>query len=481
MVRIGVGDGGVVLVRSDAEGGPDSVLVDEPARMRFRQRVDAGQVAALSLAEVVEPEPGRLDAWSGWYAGHDRRVLLIHIPEEDFGEPMVLAGEGEELLRAYPLGADRFLRADGLALSLVEGPDGGPGVRLGEDGSAVLLGRDDRYRERAVEFGVDGDVLAGTLITPAGAGPHPALVVVHGASGGQRDFCRLFLEPVLDTGVAVLVYDRRGRGSSTGTTEVTIFDQARAAGAGLDRIAGEADIDAGRLGLLGFSNGMWSVPMVAADRADVTFVVGIGSPGVSMAEAEVHRRTKVLREAGVGPATVRAAGQAWQCIFAVAAAGHADDRVVTELSEALGQLGAAEDLDRYEIPPYARQNPLVSAVPPMAPVDELVRMVSGQPDPELGHDPATDYARVRCPVLLQWGTEDTSVPVEPSVQRISAALAGSRSATLRVYPDTEHMLNAIPTGLDGISVEEAMYGFHGFRFAAGVRADLRDWLRATLP
>ena len=65
------------------------------------------------------------------------------------------------------------------------------------------------------------------------------------------------------------------------------------------------DVDPSRVGLAGFSNGMWSVPMVAA-RRPTAFVVGAGSPGVSMAESEVHRRTKVLRDVGVGEPTLAA-------------------------------------------------------------------------------------------------------------------------------------------------------------------------------
>ena len=57
---------------------------------------------------------------------------------------------------------------------------------------------------------------------------------------------------------------------------------------------------------------------------------------------------------------------------------------------------------------------MLAAVPPLVPVDELVGMLTGPPDPELGHDPAADYARIRCPVLLQWRAQDTSVPVEAS-------------------------------------------------------------------
>ena len=105
-------------------------------------------------------------------------------------------------------------------------------------------------------------------------------------------------------------------------------------------------------------------------------------------------------------------------------------------------------------------------------------MVVGPPDPELGHDPVVDYAKIRCPLFLQWGAQDTSLPAEESAQRISAVLTSSRLATLRIYPEAEHMLNVTLTDVRGISTEEATYGFHAFRFAPGVRDDLRDWLRA---
>lgn len=425
---------------------------------------------------AAEWEAGRLDGWCGWYAGHDRRVLLTQFPDGYFGEPMVLIGDGDAVQRAYPIGVDRLARDDGLTLSLVGAGRGDRGVLLDEAGSAVLLPRDEGFREREVTFRLGGDVLAATLVTPTGNGPHPAAVVVHGAAGGGRDFYRLFVEPVLAAGVAVLIYDKRGHGRSTGTPKVTIFDQAEAASAALDRIGGEADIDADRLGLLGFSNGMWAAPIVAAHRADVAFMVGIGSPGVSMIESEVHRRSKVLREAGVGPDTVAAAATAWRCILA-SAAGRADDALVVTLTAALRRLAEATDLHRYQIPGYARRNPRLSAVPPSRSADEVLRMLAGPPNLELDHDPAGDYAQISGPMLLQWGEQDTSVPVAKSVQRISAALPDSRSATFRVYPHTEHMLNVVQTG---ISAEEAMYGFHGFRFAPNVRDDLRNWLQAVL-
>jgi pimeloyl-ACP methyl ester carboxylesterase len=116
------------------------------------------------------------------------------------------------------------------------------------------------------------------------------------------------------------------------------------------------------------------------------------------------------------------------------------------------------------------------------PVDDLLALITEEPHPDLAYDPADDYRRLRCPVFLQYGAEDTSVPVAMSVQRITAALpesVRSRSA-VRIYPDLEHMLNVIPPTVTGISHQEATHLFHGFRYGPGVKGDLTTWLRNVL-
>ena len=104
-------------------------------------------------------------------------------------------------------------------------------------------------------------------------------------------------------------------------------------------------------------------------------------------------------------------------------------------------------------------------------------MLSGDPAPELMHDPMPDYAQFNCPVILQFGADDTSVPVEASVERITNVLQEAAVRhTIRVYPDLEHLLNVVPPDLPGASREAVMYAFHDFRFGEGVRQDLTDWL-----
>jgi uncharacterized protein len=215
---------------------------------------------------------------------------------------------------------------------------------------------------------------------------------------------------------------------------------------------------------------------MAAARAETAFIAGVGAPGVSMAEAEVHRRTKVLREAGVSPGTVAAVGDAWRCIFRIVGEGPTE-AVTSRLGLALTTIAQAVDLGAYEIPDYVRENPMLSPIPPLMPVEDLVSMLDEVRDPQVAYDPATDYEVADCPVFLQYGSDDTSVPVEESVERIERA--AGQHVTVKVYHGLEHLLNVLPKDVTGLTPEGLLLGYHRFRYGEGVLADLTEWLRAT--
>ena len=82
-------------------------------------------------------------------------------------------------------------------------------------------------------------------------------------------------------------------------------------------------------------------------------------------------------------------------------------------------------------------------------------------------------------MFLQYGAEDTSVPVRQSVERITEALSGSGAApTIRVYPGLEHLLNVVSDQVPDRDREAAMYTFRDFPFGPGVRQELTSWLAA---
>jgi len=132
-----------------------------------------------------------------------------------------------------------------------------------------------------------GDTLAASLILPAGKGPFPAAVIVHGSGSSPRanPWTKAYVEALVERGVAVLYPDKRGSGGSQGDWQKASFailaDDALAA---LDRLLEEPRIDAERVGLIGFSQGGDIVPLAATLSLKVKFVVDVSGSVVPLRE-----------------------------------------------------------------------------------------------------------------------------------------------------------------------------------------------------
>ncbi len=138
-----------------------------------------------------------------------------------------------------------------------------------------------------------GDVeLAARLRLPAFGGPHPALVVAHGSGRATRDDYAGFSEILAINGYALLTYDKRGVGDSGGTyTGVGPANSDQALGqladdvvAGVEALKQRPDIRADRIGVYGISQGGWIAPLTAAKSPDVSFMVIVSGPTVTVGE-----------------------------------------------------------------------------------------------------------------------------------------------------------------------------------------------------
>ncbi|MGH9464530.1 MAG: alpha/beta hydrolase family protein, partial [Thermoanaerobaculia bacterium] len=144
------------------------------------------------------------------------------------------------------------------------------------------------YRAEEVRVRTGEVELAGTLTLPAGSGPFPAIVLLSGSGAQDRDGAILGHRPLAvladalaRRGVAALRCDDRGVGGSAGslgaaTTEVLAGDALAA----VDFLSARSDIGAGRVGLLGHSEGGLVASLAASRRPEVAFVVLLATPGV---------------------------------------------------------------------------------------------------------------------------------------------------------------------------------------------------------
>jgi uncharacterized protein len=149
-----------------------------------------------------------------------------------------------------------------------------------------------RTRQLEVRFRSGSNLLAGTLTLPPGAGPHPAVVWVHGAGNQTRNYFPDLPALFSGAGYAVLTYDKRGTGQSGGVfvgdrADLRAIDAlAKDAEAAARFLAAQPGIDRVRLGLAGHSQGGWISPLAASREPVVRFAVLFAGPSLSQGETD---------------------------------------------------------------------------------------------------------------------------------------------------------------------------------------------------
>ena len=296
------------------------------------------------------------------------------------------------------------------------------------------------YRSSDVEIPSAGGgvTLAGTLTLPDGAGPFPAVVLVSGSGPQDRDEALMGHKPFLvlsdhltRKGIAVLRYDDRGVGKSTGTfSSATSEDFTTDALAALEFLRNQPGI--GPVGIVGHSEGGLVGPMAAARSDAVRFVVMLAGPGLPGRDILKLQGELIARAAGAPEEAVEANAALQERMF---------DIVAEELDPALAR---PRLLEAIKAAVAAQQGDTASK----ALEAEVDRLNSPWFRFFLDYDPRSTLARVKVPVLALNGSLDLQVPAEIDLKEVEAALrkGGNTDVTTRLLPGLNHLFQTARTG-----------------------------------
>ena len=93
---------------------------------------------------------------------------------------------------------------------------------------------------------------------------------MHGSGAQNRESILPFARFLIRHGIAVLGYDKRGVGGSTGNWNTASFDDlADDVVAAFAYLKARGDIDGRQIGLLGVSQGGWIMPLAAVRAKDI--------------------------------------------------------------------------------------------------------------------------------------------------------------------------------------------------------------------
>ncbi|MBI5280052.1 MAG: alpha/beta fold hydrolase [Candidatus Solibacter usitatus] len=300
------------------------------------------------------------------------------------------------------------------------------------------------YRSEDVTFAskAAGVTMAGTLTLPPGRGPFPAVVLITGSGPQDRDESLMGHKPFLVLsdrltrgGIAVLRYDDRGVGKSSGSfAKATSADFAEDAEGALEYLQSRPEIDAKRIGLAGHSEGGIIAPMLAARRSGIAFVVLLAGTAVPGADVVLEQGQRMAELAGA-PEAARKQGREKQLeIYEALRASKDDAGIEKQLKALLGDEPAAQAQIRQVLSPWFRYF--------------------------LFYDPAPALAKLKCPVLVLNGEKDVQVLADQNLPPLEAALkkGGNRDYRIVRLPGLNHLFQTAKTGLPAeyAQIEETM-------------------------
>ncbi len=142
-----------------------------------------------------------------------------------------------------------------------------------------------------VKFESKGVMLAGSILMPKKI--TAAVVIVHGSDPVKRELA--FAKKLAKEGIAVLTYDKRGVGESGGVYVGPTVGTNNVDSANLHLLANDANAAVNTLrsqlkdnkisiGLLGFSQAGWIIPIAASNNPQIAFMVLFSCPTITTLE-----------------------------------------------------------------------------------------------------------------------------------------------------------------------------------------------------
>jgi pimeloyl-ACP methyl ester carboxylesterase len=352
------------------------------------------------------PDVAALRPFTGVYLAGSQHRIVLSIRRIEGRAGLLMTDLRDGSLRALaPAGEDVFVAGDELIrpdpplfrLAIERDEAGVPAALVRTHLPSGSLVRAVRRAERVVPVEIvrAGLTLSGEVHLPPGLqSGRPGVVYAAGSEDSDRFTADVLPHVLADLGVATLVFDKRGTGASEGDWQACgLEDLAGDLLEAVHALASRPEVDAGRVGIVGFSEGGWTAPLAAArEPGAVAFLVTVNGGAFTKGDSYLYKTRRVLEEQGLSGDELEA--------------GLAQARALIAASAARVRAGeGASGFDR-----------------------------------RVSLDPADAWRSFRGPVLSLGGEWDVLEDARASAERLRTILgeAGNADATVLVLPKTLH-------------------------------------------
>lgn len=311
--------------------------------------------------------------------------------------------------------------------------------------------KDFPYKQEEVTFTneVAGNTLAGTLTLPANGNPSKVVILITGSGPQNRNAelipfnHRPFLvlsDHLTRHGIAVLRYDDRGVGKSTGTfANATSADFADDVEAAVKYISSRTDLKNAAIGLIGHSEGGMIAPIVASRNPKVKYIVLMAGPGIPIDQLYAQQIADAMKLSGIPADEV--AQEMVTNVKVFTAMKEARELPIQQASLQV-ELALRKELDLRPLEKLDRT------------VKESIiqRTLANYKTPWFRYfitfDPSVYLTKVKCPVLALNGTLDFQVASTPNLAGIKAGLEKAGNKRFEIVPiqGLNHLFQKANTG-----------------------------------
>lgn len=289
--------------------------------------------------------------------------------------------------------------------------------------------------------------LSATLTQPNGKGPWPLAILVSGSGPQNRNSEILKHKPFLviadyltRNGVAVLRYDERGVGKSTGvyytaTSHDLSMDVESILEYALDSLE---NIAISKIGIIGHSEGGMIAPMIASRNDKVDFLVSIAGPGIPIAELMTNQNLMILDKSGMSKAGLEITNQALPKIYAIVNQEKEPHEIFdTLISEVHNYYDALSEADQKLIAPNKSNYYMVLSQTFFTPWFRYF----------LAYDPKSSWQNVKCPVFAINGSEDIQIEAKSNLKEIKKNLcsSGNKKVKTKIFKGLNHLMQPCTT------------------------------------
>ena len=269
--------------------------------------------------------------------------------------------------------------------------------------------------------------LAGSLWVPTNRAPSKLLLMYPGSGPSDRDN-DVFFPPIrralIDAGVAVASFDKRGVGSSSGNwLEAGIDDQAADLCAFLQET--RSLVPGIPIGLFGHSQGGWVV-LEAAHSASVDFVITSSGPAVTPRVQEEFSTRNGLVGIHTGEPPISDLLRSYGELLDRLSAGDSFEQVSEWMNEPMRSAS------------FAALKNVGAFIPDDAAVWRFAHLL-------INYDPTEALAALRVPLLALLGSVDMVVPVVQSV-KVLRAVVKPELLIVRVIDGGDHRMQFPASG-----------------------------------